>query len=62
LIKGDISNYCYYNMMGVPLCIATILMFFGVKKKKKTYKKISVSILILNLFYYTYRLYNGSIP
>jgi len=49
-------------MMGVPLCIATILMFFGVKKKKKTYKKISVSILILNLFYYTYRLYNGSIP
>lgn len=62
LLKNDIRNYCYYNIMGIPLCLATILMFFGERKKNKTLQKISVCIFIINLFYYVYRLCTGSIP
>lgn len=62
LLKSDIRNYCYYNIMGVPLCIATALMFVGEKNKNKFYQKTSICILIINLLYYIYRLYAGSIP
>ena len=62
LLKSDIRNYCYYNIMGVPLCIATILMFFGERNKNKTLQKTSVCIFIINLLYYTYRLCTGNIP
>lgn len=62
LLKSDIRNYCYYNIMGVPLCIATVLMFFGEKNKNKVCEKASICILIINLLYYIYRLCAGNIP
>lgn len=62
LLKHDIKSYCYYNILAVPLCIATLLMFLGEKQRKRIYQKVSACIFIINLFYYIYRLYNGNIP
>ncbi|UTC67821.1 MULTISPECIES: DUF2752 domain-containing protein [unclassified Treponema] len=62
LLKSDIKNYCDYNIMGVPLCIATILMVLGERKNNKAYQKVSGCIFIINIVYYIYRLYSGNIP
>lgn len=62
LIKGDISGYKYYNIMALPLLIATILMILGTKFKKKSFEIISCIILLINIPYYFYRLRMGLIP
>ena len=62
LLKLDIKSYFYYNAFALPLCIATLLIFVNQFKKKKIFLQIGISILILNLPYYFFRLVNDFIP
>ncbi|MBP5156372.1 MAG: DUF2752 domain-containing protein, partial [Treponema sp.] len=52
LLTGNVSGYCYYNIMAVPLLAATILMVAGTKRKNKKLVVISSLILLLNIPYY----------
>lgn len=62
LANFDLKNYYYYNIMALPLCISTILMIVGTKKKVTLFTVLSIVILILNYFYYIYRCINKLIP
>jgi hypothetical protein len=62
LLKGDLQDYFHYNLMAVPLCIATVLMIIGTKVKIKKLQIISIVILLINIPYYFYRLRLGVIP
>ena len=62
LFKGKFSDYCYYNIFAIPLFLATIFMITGTKYNIKLLKMISVCILVINIPYYFFRLFNGLIP
>ena len=62
ILKGNVANYCYYNVMALLLLFATCLMFWGVWKQKKYCKIISGVILFINFPYYVYRVMHGLIP
>jgi hypothetical protein len=62
LIKGDIKGYCFYNIMALPLCLATIMLIYGDKTNNKKMTIIGVLILVINILYYLIRLVNGKIP
>ena len=62
LLTGNVSGYCYYNVMAVPLLFATVLMVIGTRRKIKALTVISSVILLLNIPYYIIRLVSGTIP
>ena len=62
ILRGNISDYCYYNIMAFPLLVATVLMFIGTKRNLNSCKIISYIFLCINVPYYIFRLKLGIIP
>ncbi|QOS40799.1 DUF2752 domain-containing protein [Treponema rectale] len=62
LLQGNLKQYFYFNAMALPMCIATVSFFLGIILKKRILKTASLSIFIINIPYYVFRLYNGLIP
>lgn len=62
LLKGNCFSYYYYNVMALPVLLASFIMLVGVKNQKKVYINISIVILVINFIYYIFRLLNGLIP
>ena len=62
MLIGDLQGYFHYNLMALPLFIATVLMIIGTKMKIKKLQITSIAILLINIPYYVYRLRLGLIP
>ena len=61
LIKGDIYSYFYFNAFAVPVGIVVVIMLAS-KIIPKPFFYLGLTILTLNFFYYTYRLFFELIP
>lgn len=59
---NDWKNYFYYNAFAIPLSLAAVLFFIGMKKEIKLVRCIALSIFFLNIPYYFFRLFNNLIP
>ncbi|MBP5444199.1 MAG: DUF2752 domain-containing protein [Treponema sp.] len=62
LFTGNFQDYCYYNVMAIPLVFATGSMFFGIIKHNKKWIYVGFPILLVNIPYYIFRLVHGLIP
>ena len=62
LMRGDIGAYGYYNVMALPMALVIAAFALSECFHYKGLRLLAFGVMGVNLCYYAFRMYNGTIP